>query len=212
MRFGGPVHGGPARHAARVELRHREYQHAGPGLLTRAVHWTMHQIERLFGGSGASDALLIVLLALVVGAVLLAVRAGAPPRRVVPSGEPDDPLAPVTARDHRRIAADLTAQGRHAEALREWLRAAVQTIEERGVLPPRPGRTGASTAREAGPLLPRAADDLAASTAAFDEVWFGGRAATADDVARARSAADAVASSRMSSGGVAPQDGLAVPR
>ena len=46
------------------------------------------------------------------------------------------------------------------------------------MLPPRPGRTGAATAREAGPLLPAAAADLAAATAAFDEVWFGGRAAT----------------------------------
>ena len=34
------------------------------------------------------------------------------------------------------------------------------------MLPPRPGRTGAATAREAGPLLPAAAADLAAATRA----------------------------------------------
>ena len=62
--------------------------------------------------------------------------------------------------------------------------------------PPRPGRTGAATAREAGAAAARAADELAAATAAFDEVWFGGRAATAADVARARAAADAVARAR----------------
>ena len=100
-------------------------------------------------------------------------------------------------RDQRRLAAEFAEQGRHAEARREWLRAAVRTIEDRGILPPRPGRTGAATAREAGPSLPAAADDLRAATAAFDEVWFGGRAATPADVALARSAADGVGSARV---------------
>ena len=60
------------------------------------------------------------------------------------------------------------------------------------MLPPRPGRTGAATAFEAGPLLPVAADDLAAAMRAFDQVWFGGRPATDADVALGRSAADGV--------------------
>jgi hypothetical protein len=117
----------------------------------------------------------------------------------------------LPARDHRRSARQFAADGRRAEALREWLRAAVQTIEDRGVLPPRPGRTGAAVAREAGPLLPAAAADLAATTTAFDEVWFGGRAATDADVARAEAAADAVLSARVGTGTPAPA-GLAVPQ
>lgn len=206
----GPVGGDAARRAARAELRRSEYRHDRPGLLSRAVDWVGRHLDGLFSGSGGSNAVLIVLVVIVVIVVLLAVRAGAPTGRRVRTGDdPSDPLAPVTSRDHRRIAAELTAQGRHAEAMREWLRAAVQTIEERGVLPPRPGRTGSMTAREAGPLLPRAATDLAAATTAFDEVWFGGRPASPSDVAVARSAADAVVSSRIASAG-APQ-GLAAP-
>jgi hypothetical protein len=75
----------------------------------------------------------------------------------------------------------------------------VQTIEDRGVLAPRPGRTGAATAREAGPVLPAAADALRMAVTAFDEVWFGGRAATDADVTVAQTAADAVLAARIES-------------
>ena len=143
--------------------------------------------------------------------VVVAVRAGVPTRRARGGGAAGaDLLAPDGVHDHRRLAAQLALDGRRAEALREWLRAAVQTIEDRGVLPPRPGRTGATTAREAGPLLPGAAAALAAGTRAFDEVWFGGRAATDADVAAGQQAADAVAAARISSG--AAPAGMAVPR
>ncbi len=160
--------------------------------------WIGRRLDSLLGSSGGSHALLLLLvLALVVG-VVFAVRAGVPTRSRHGADRSDaDPLAARAAADHRRIAADLAGQGRHAEALREWLRAAVQTIEERGVLPRRPGRTGAATAREAGPLLPTAAADLATAMRAFDEVWFGGRPATVADVALGRSAADGVTSSRI---------------
>ena len=214
MVTGHPIGGGAARRAARAALHSSEYHRDDPSLLSRAVQWVTHQLGRLFTGGGGSDALLLVLVVLVVVAVLFAVRAGAPTRRRVESGDEDlDPLAPVTSRDHRRIAAELTAQGHHREALREWLRATVQTIEERGVLPPRPGRTGAVTAREAGPLLPLAAAELGAATVAFDEVWFGGRVAMPADVDQARSAAEAVVTARIvRTGADAADNGIAVPR
>jgi Domain of unknown function (DUF4129) len=210
---GGPVGGAAAKRAAQDELSRREYHRDDPGLVARALHWLGHRINDVFtgAGGGASHALLIVLVVLLAGAILLAVRAGVPSRsrRGLPAGG-SDPLAPIAARDHRRIAAQLATEGRRAEALREWLRAAVATIEERGLLPHRPGRTGATTAREAGQLLPDAAGDLRAATAAFDEVWFGGREATDDDVARARAAADLVQSARVAPG-VAAAEGIAVP-
>ena len=208
---GGAVDGGAARRAARDELAHHEYHRDEPGLTSRIVHWIGRRLADLFTGGGGSHALLIVLVALLAAAIVFVVRAGAPGRAAArgPSGEPD-PLAVVPARDHRRIAAEFARQGRRAEALREWLRAAVATIEERGVLPPRPGRTGAATAREAGPLLPAAAAQLGAATAAFDEVWFGGREASDADVALARAAADAVQSARIVTDAVDP--GLAVPQ
>ncbi len=211
-----PVSGPAARRAAEAELRRAGYDHGhhdGPGLGTRITHWIGRHLASLLGsgGSGAGHALaLLLVLGLVIG-VVLGVRAGVPARRHRGrAGLDADPLAARAAADHRRIAAELAREGRHAEALREWLRASVQTIEERGVLPPRPGRTGAATAREAGPLLPAAADELAAAMRAFDEVWFGGRPATAGDVALARAAADGTAASRIARPSSIPE-GMAAP-
>jgi hypothetical protein len=206
----GPVTGPAARHAARVELRHHEYQRDRPSLLSRAISWIGRHLGTVLTGGSGGGAFVVVVVILLAALVFFAVRSGVPRMRVRAQGGDADPLGPVATRDHRRIAAELTAQGRRPEALREWLRAAVRTIEDRGVLPPLPGRTGAATAREAGPLLPGAADDLVAATTAFDEVWFGGRAATDADVARARAAADGVLNARIVRT-VAPP-GLVVPR
>ncbi len=214
-RPGDPVGGGEARRAAREELARREYGHGGPSVAQRVGDWLGRHLGRLLGGGGfGGHALLIFLLLLLAVVVVVVVRAGRPRR--TPRADTDggaDPLAPLAAREHRRRAGEYAAAGQHALALREYLRAAVATVEERGVLPPRPGRTGAATAREARPLLPTAADDLATATAVFDEVWFGGREASADDVTRARAAADAVAGARIAGApDPAAAAGLAVPR
>lgn len=206
-----PVGGSAAERAARAELRRGEYHRDDPSLVTRALKWITDKLDTLFTGGGGSHALLLLLVVVLAVGVVIAVRAGVPGRQVRgPADTEADPLAPLAARDHRRRAEQCAADGRHAEALREWLRAAVQTIEERGVLPPRPGRTGVATARAAGPALPAAAEDLATAMTAFDEVWFGGRTATAADVARGRAAADGVASARIARGAPAP-DALAIP-
>jgi Domain of unknown function (DUF4129) len=213
---GGPVGGDAAQRAAKAELAHREYHRDDPGLLTRILRWVGHRLAHLFSGTGGTHALLLVLLVVVAVVIVFALRAGVPTRRPhLRDAGGADPLAPIAARDHRRLAAQFTADGRRAEALREWLRAAIAAIEERGVLPPRPGRTGAATAREAGPLLPAVAADLQAATRAFDEVWFGGRDATDADVAHARAAADGVLSVRVTNSSAAATsqpDGIAVPQ
>lgn len=197
MAAADPVGGPDAQRAAREELRRVEYHRDDPGLVSRFLNWVARRVDSLFSGSAGGDALLILVIVLAAVVIFAVVRAGPPRRMARSAGSGDDPLRPVAAADHRRLAADLAAQGRHAEALREWLRAAVQTIEERGILTPTPGRTGAATAREAGPLLPTAAEQLRAATRAFDEVWFGGRAATTADVESGRAAAQAVASARV---------------
>ncbi|HEV7207049.1 MAG TPA: DUF4129 domain-containing protein [Jatrophihabitans sp.] len=208
---GNPVGGDAARRAAQAELRRVEY-HREQGYAARVVHWLTDKIGRFFSGTSSADhAMLVFAVIVLVVAIVLAVRAGRPRHGSVGRGAPgNDPLAPVPARDHRRLAQQYAAEGRRAEALREWLRAAVRSIEDRGVLPPRPGRTGAATAREAGPALPAAADALAAATTAFDEIWFGGRAATDADVAHGQAAADGAASARIVAGAAAA-DGIAVP-
>jgi Domain of unknown function (DUF4129) len=196
-----PASGSAAQRAAEAELRKAEYHRDDPDLRSRASHWLWRRVSSLFDGSTGSHATLL-LLVLLLGAVIFAVVKAGPPRRTtrgVTMAE-EDLLRPLAARDHRRLAAEYAAAGRRAEALREWLRAAVQTIEDRGVLTPRPGRTGAAAAREAGPVLPAAAAQLRAAMAAFDEVWFGARAATDRDVAVAQRAADGVLTARVERG------------
>ena len=175
-----------------------------PGPARAAVHWIGGSSSCWLGARAGSAAGRVVVL-LVVG-VVFAVRPGVPSRLGARRGGGPDLLSPDTARDHRRLARRLTLDGRYAEALREWLRSAIATVEERGVLPPRPGRTGAATAREAGPLLPDAAEDLSAAMRAFDEVWFGDRPAHEADVQRARAAADSVTAAR-----IATADTVSVP-
>ncbi len=193
-----PVGGSAAQRQAEQELRKAEYHRDDPTLLSRALTWLGDRLDWLFHGPAGGHAALLALVVLLVAITLAIAKAGVPrrtPRRTAVAG--DDPLRPDTARDHRRLATEFAAAGRRDEAMREWLRAAIQTIEDRGVLAPEPGRTGAATAREAGPLLPSAAADLRAATEAFDEVWFGGRPADDGDVAVAQAAADGVRAARI---------------
>ncbi|MDQ2751291.1 MAG: DUF4129 domain-containing protein [Actinomycetota bacterium] len=202
-----PTDGSAAQRAARAELRKPEYHRDDPGLVDRVLHWIGRRFNSLFDGTAGSSATLILLLLLLAAVIFAVVKAGSP-QRVPRLGRPGDhdPLRPLGARDHRRLAVEFAAAGRRAEAMREWLRAAVQTIEDRGVLMPEPGRTGAATARQAGPLLPSSAADLRAATRAFDEVWFGGRAAVDADVAIAQTAADGVLSARIERAVPGPND------
>jgi Domain of unknown function (DUF4129) len=211
LRFADPIPGPDAQHAVLEQLRKAEYHRDDPSYLDRIGNWILDRLDSLFAGGPGGNALLVLLVVIAAVVIFAVVRAGPITRRVRrAAGAADDPLRPGATTDHRRLAQELAAEGQNAEALREWLRAAVQTIEERGVLTPRPGRTGAATAREAGPVLPAAADALRAATTAFDEIWFGGREATCDDAAAGRSAADGVLSARLAAPVTA--GGFAAPR
>lgn len=206
-----PVPGPDAQRAARELLRRAEYHRDDPSLLSRLGRWVLDRLDALFSGTAGSNAMLVLLI-LVAAVIIFAIVRSGPPRRTTRRHDfgDEDLLRPLAATDHRRLAAEFGAAGRLAEAVREWLRAAVQTIEDRGVLAPRPGRTGAATAREAGPMLPSAAADLREAMTAFDEIWFGGRAATERDAAIARAAAEEVQSARLVDAAV-PTGGYALP-
>ena len=83
-----------------------------------------------------------------------------------------------TAEDLRREAASHAGKAEWALAQRAALRALVRGLEERDVLRPRPGWTADEVSAVATPLIGPAAPRLREATRAFDEVWFGGRAAT----------------------------------
>lgn len=172
-----------AQQLARRELARSMYH---PSLLERWQHDLGNWFNSLFtftvaGGSSAAG---FILLALVIAAILAVLfwigpvsgRAG---RR---QGQPVLAGRPRSAADYRAAADLLAAAGSYAEALAERMRAIAAELEARGTLPPRPSRTAAELAAEAGRLIPAEAPALQAAARLFDRVRYGGRVATqADD-------------------------------
>ncbi len=170
-----------AREAARRELSRPEYVEARPSWLERLVE----RVSRFFSDR-IEDALDVVggsILPLVVLALLAALGIVALRLRLGPL-RPGDRLSDRrlgarmrTAADYRREAEVLAAGGQWKEALRARFRAVARDLEERGVLDPRPGRTAAEVAAEAGVRMPAVAAELHGAATLFDEVWYGGRPA-----------------------------------
>jgi hypothetical protein len=82
---------------------------------------------------------------------------------------------PLSAADYRRRAARLAEVGDYTGAIVEGVRAIAAELDERGILPPRPGRTADELASEAGAELPALATDLRAATELFNDVRYGDR-------------------------------------
>ncbi len=170
-----------AQEAARDELRRREYTDAQPPLLLRLIGRVVREIGELFDraaglapGGGLGVLALLTLLALFVAVVLT--RVGPLSRRTSSQALFAGTTA-LSAAEHRRLADGAAADGRFADAVRERLRAVVRTLEARGALDPRPGRTAGEVARDGGQAMPALADDLRRAALLFDEIWYGGRPA-----------------------------------
>ncbi len=181
-----PVTRGGAQAAARNELAKRAYHRNDPSLVDRGLEWLLKRLQKILDasashapGHGVGLFLIVVILGAVVA--LIVVRVGALRRTAHARDQPIFGIGETTADDHRKAAAQFAADGLWAEAIRERLRAIARELEQRGVLDPRPGRTAAELSREAATQLPALADDLRIATSVFDEVWYGGRTATAAD-------------------------------
>lgn len=158
------------------------------------------------------------LLALAVLAVLgLAValawaRPGAPRRTPAPvlGGKP------MSAAQHRSEAERLAAAGAYGPAIIEGVRAIAADLEEREILPARPGRTADELATEAGRELPALSTGLHSITRLFDDVRYGDREGTAAGYALvSRVGADVRAArpqDNQPGGGTEPESVLAVPQ
>ncbi len=190
-----------ARDAAREELRRREYTEAQPPLLLRLVGRVVREIGELFDRAagfapgGPLGVLALLLLAGLFVAVVLT-RIGPLARRS--GGQPlFAGASALSAAEHRRLAERAASEGRFAEAVRERLRAIVRTLEARGVLDPRPGRTAGEVARDGGRAVPALADDLRRAALVFDQIWYGGRPADATSYAVLVAVDERVASTRL---------------
>jgi hypothetical protein len=188
-----------AQELARRELSKSIYQ---PSVFQRILEWIARQFDGLFsvinsnvpGGWWALVSLLI-LVALIVSVVLVQVRP-ATPRRVA-RGQLLAGQA-MSASDHRTLADSHADAGDYSAALIERVRAVAEELQERGVLPARPGRTADEFAAEASLPMPALTGQLTEAARLFDDVRYGGRAGTSAGYERVRDLDNAIRSARLS--------------
>jgi hypothetical protein len=156
----------------------------------------------------------LVVLALVLVVVVIVVLTWVRPKR---SARARDAAVLAsqdkTSRDYRQAAAQYAAEGAYGRAIVEGVRAIAAELDERAILPPRPGRTADELAAEAGRELPGLAAELRAVTRLFDDVLYGERAGTEAGYRQvSRVDAEVRAAKVIPGSGSAPLAGVAVPR
>jgi hypothetical protein len=189
-----------ALEAARRELLDPAYRAHEPSLWQRIASWVLKHLKQAFdstAGSAPGGWWAVVALVAVVGAVVLGVRARLGPMAAAHRRDAEVFSGSVrAAADHHRAADAALAAGDLAGAVQERFRALVRGLEERGLLEARPGYTADEAASEAGRLLPSCADALRAAARVFDDVRYGGRAATAHGHQQVAAAVAAVRAAR----------------
>jgi uncharacterized protein DUF4129 len=175
---GAAVTRGAGQQLARSELSKRIY-HPGASLVERIELAIAHLLQSAQGAVPGGWWAVIALAALAVLAAAVVLHWIGPVAR--PRARPGAPLLPdrpLRARDHREAGERMAAAGDFAGAIVESLRAVAKEVEERGVLPPRAGRTADELAVEASAPLPGQAAGFREAARLFDEVRYGGRAGT----------------------------------
>lgn len=172
----------PAREAARRELSKRMYHENDPSWFQRALNAFWDWVDKLFNAAssatpGGALGLVVVIAAIVLVVGALWWRLGTPRRELASSAALFDDR-PRSAAEHRAAAEAHAAQGHWNQAVQERMRAIVRSLEERALLDIRPGRTADEAAAEAGRALPSHTDRLLPAARDFDDVTYGGRAAT----------------------------------
>jgi hypothetical protein len=177
-----------ARHAASAELTDPGYRAAEPSLASKVLRWIGERISALLDGisnsvPGGIFGLVVLIAVVIVLVVVIRLKAGklgraARQQHQVFAGQVR------SADEYRRSAEAAAARGDFDEAVRERFRAVVRALEQRALLDERSGRTADEAAADAGRLLPGCAGELRHGAAAFDDVHYGGRTATAEGYRR----------------------------
>jgi hypothetical protein len=122
---------------------------------------------------------IIVLVALLIAAVVIAVRVA---RRTIRTRAGGDyqlfDAGQLTAAQHRAVAERFAAEQNWTAAIRHRLRAVARDLEENGTLHPAPGRTASELATDAAGRLPALAAELSRAATAFNDVTYGERPGT----------------------------------
>ncbi len=205
------IHRIPAQRLARQELARSIYR---PSWLSRATGAVIRWLNRLFNGHGhvPVGGVAVVVVVALAAAALAAWWVG-PARRAArsaPAGVLGD--RPLSAAEHRRNAERLATAGDFAAAVIERVRAIAVDLEQRGIVPPRPGRTATELAAEAAVALPPGAlpggpGRLDAAARLFDDIRYGDRAGTRAGYEQVRDLDEAIRSARVASvtAGLAPE-------
>jgi hypothetical protein len=174
-----------ARQWAVDELAKAPYQPRSESLLDKIGNWlgdVMSGLGDLGSGLGAGRAVLaIAVVALVVGAVVFAVVG--PMRRARKRAREhlvfeDDARDAATMRASAEQAAE---RGLWQLAILERYRAVIRSLEERDLIPERPGMTAHEAATEIARRFPDVRHPVAYASDIFDGVRYGNRNATAED-------------------------------
>jgi hypothetical protein len=166
---------------ARAELSKAIY-HPGsssPSLISRILNWISHHL----GGSGVGApggwwGIIALAVLVVIAASAVVYRVGPVARSRAARAGPLLSGSKLSARDHRELAGRLAAAGNYTGAVIESVRAIAVELEERGILPPRVGRTADELAAEASQSLPGQAPRLRAAAQLFNDVRYGDRDGT----------------------------------
>jgi hypothetical protein len=150
-------------------------------ILSTLLRWVSEAWNRIVSATPGGAVGVLIIVVAVAGIVVVALRRRGVSARVrrADSGlelPPDLSSAPLRAE-----ADALAAGGDWAGAVRARLRAVIRALEEHGVIDPRPGRTAAEVAAEAGSERPDLRDPLWKGALTFGEIWYGGRPATSAD-------------------------------
>jgi hypothetical protein len=179
-----------AREWATQELSKPQYQEQKPSWLSRLWEWVTDKLAHLFHWDlGGNMVLAIVIIAIVVGILVLAIRLTAGPVRRAYQARRTHSVFEEDTRSstQMREAADAAAlRGDYSLAFLERFRAIILSLEERDLITDRPGVTADEAARETGARFPDVLIKMSTTAGLFDAVRYGHGVATQEDDASLR--------------------------
>jgi Domain of unknown function (DUF4129) len=215
VRHGAPGGAAVSRRAgqqlARAELSKGIYHHS-VAWTVRLERWLVRTLNTAGQAVPGGWWALIALAALLVITVAAALAWIGPVARSRPRAQvPILSGAQLSARDHRQNAERLAAAGDFTAAIIESVRAIAAELEERSILPPRPGRTADELATEASGPLPAQAEQLRDAARLFDDVRYGDRPGTARGYQRLRDIDAGIRAARPAVSAAPPHAGTTAP-